>query len=71
MIYAHTKSCAPAPQRGIGIVARIVSADAIWRQRRALAALDAGRLDDLGIGPAAATEEAARPVWDVPGHWRR
>ncbi len=35
------------------------------RQRRALAALDAERLADLGIAPEAARREAKRPFWDL------
>lgn len=40
------------------------------RQRRALAALDAHSLRDLGLTRDQALAEAARPVWDVPPHWR-
>ncbi len=43
---------------------------AAWRQRRSLAALDAHRLEDLGISPADALREAGRPIWDVPANWR-
>lgn len=39
------------------------------RQRRALARLDADRLDDLGLSHDEARTEAARPIWDVPGTW--
>ena len=43
---------------------------ALWKQRRTLAAMDADQLADLGISYADAQEEAARPAWDVPAHWR-
>ena len=43
----------------------------LWRQRRALAALDDRALDDIGITREAARAEAAHPVWDVPATWRR
>ena len=42
----------------------------LWRQRRALAQLDAHRLDDIGLTRAEAQAEAARPIWDAPAHWR-
>jgi len=42
----------------------------LWRSRRALARLDARALSDIGLSRADAAAEAARPVWDVPHHWR-
>lgn len=41
------------------------------RQRRTLAQLDDHLLHDIGITRDEARIEAARPVWDVPAHWRR
>jgi uncharacterized protein YjiS (DUF1127 family) len=38
----------------------------VWAERRALARMDVSRLKDLGISPAAAAAEAARPFWDLP-----
>ena len=38
----------------------------VWTQRRALARLDVNALKDLGISPADAAKEAARPFWDLP-----
>lgn len=43
---------------------------ALWRSRRALARLDTRALDDIGLSVQDARLEAARPVWDVPHHWR-
>ncbi|MEM1345350.1 MAG: DUF1127 domain-containing protein [Pseudomonadota bacterium] len=40
---------------------------AVWRERRALAALPTERLDDLGLTRAEAAREAARAPWDLPG----
>jgi uncharacterized protein YjiS (DUF1127 family) len=40
---------------------------AVWAERRALAAMPAARLRDLGITPAQAAREAARPIWDMTG----
>jgi len=50
---------------------------AIWaaycahEQRNALKSLDDSRLRDLGLTYRQALHEAKRPVWDVPGYWRR
>ena len=43
----------------------------IYRQRRELAEMEPHRLADIGVSRAEAKEEAKRPVWDVPAHWRR
>lgn len=37
----------------------------IYRQRRALAALDADQLRDLGLTREMAQTEASRPFWDI------
>ncbi|WP_298261382.1 DUF1127 domain-containing protein [uncultured Litoreibacter sp.] len=42
----------------------------LYRQRRALAALDDTRLADIGLNRAEAEAEAARPVWDAPSYWK-
>jgi uncharacterized protein YjiS (DUF1127 family) len=47
----------------LGLVARA--------QRKALARLDAAALADIGVSPAQAEIEAARPLWDVPSNWLR
>jgi len=41
-----------------------------WRQRRALARLDAAALRDIGLTEGEALAEQLRPVWDVPATWR-
>ncbi|MCB1398207.1 MAG: DUF1127 domain-containing protein [Rhodobacter sp.] len=51
-------------------VALLREAVALSRQRRQLAALDATRLDDLGLTAQDARREAARPFWDAPQHWK-
>jgi uncharacterized protein YjiS (DUF1127 family) len=55
-----------APRRRISLPDLI----ALARQRRRLARLDDDALDDLGLTRHAARQEARRPVWDVPEHWR-
>ncbi|MEM8633226.1 MAG: DUF1127 domain-containing protein [Pseudomonadota bacterium] len=42
----------------------------LWRQRRTLADLSPHQLRDIGLTKEAAKRESARPIWDVPGHWR-
>jgi uncharacterized protein YjiS (DUF1127 family) len=46
------------------------AAFALWRSRRALAALSAEQLCDVGLRPQDAKAEAARPVWDAPASWK-
>ncbi len=48
----------------------IRSAFALWRSRRALAALDSIQLEDVGITAAQAHVEAKRPLWDAPASWK-
>ncbi len=43
----------------------------LYRQRRALARLDARALRDIGLDARTARAEAARPFWDVPAHWQQ
>lgn len=43
----------------------------VRRQRGDLLALDDTRLRDIGLTREDAEAEAARPLWDVPRHWRR
>ena len=42
---------------------------AIYRSRRALAALDADALTDIGLTATEAAHEARRPFWDIPAAW--
>ena len=68
-----TTSVSPArPRRGLGsLLAAIPRAIALRQQRNRLAALDERMLNDIGVTPRMAEDEAARPVWDAPQHWRR
>ena len=60
------------PRRGFGsLLAAIPHALALRQQRNRLAALDERMLKDIGVTPRMAEDEAARPVWDAPQHWRR
>ena len=51
------------------LMTRVSQMAALYRQRRALAALDADQLDDLGLTRTQAETEAARPIWDIPNSW--
>jgi len=64
-----TRPIAAAPRRP-GLFARLRAFMLLARQRRRLAALDDRMLDDIGLDRDAALAEAARPIWDVPAHWR-
>lgn len=41
------------------------------RSRKALARLDPHLLRDIGLTREEALDEATRPIWDAPLHWRR
>jgi len=62
---------APFFASGIGLRERLLRAEALYRQRRALARLDAARLADIGHTRTEAEVESRRPVWDAPAHWYR
>lgn len=53
-------------QRGLPLIGLF----GLWRQRQALARMDDHMLQDLGLTRDEAQAESARPVWDVPAHWR-
>ena len=68
-ILSHPAALSPIPGFA-GAFGPLRHALAAWRQRRSLAALDAHRLEDLGISRTDALREAGRPLWDVPANWR-
>lgn len=71
MITLHqTTRHMPRKAASLPLLNHITQFPALWRQRRALRALDARQLCDLGLTRAQADAEAARPVWDVPATWR-
>ncbi|PVA06862.1 DUF1127 domain-containing protein [Thalassorhabdomicrobium marinisediminis] len=62
---SHTVS-PPVTRRRIGrLTPSLATYLAVWKQRRVLADLDDDRLRDLGLTPAQAAREAARPFWDL------
>ena len=72
MAFASTfRSATYHPARRVSPLGWLLAADALWRERRALSRMDADRLADIGATRAAATREAARPVWDAASpRWR-
>ncbi len=64
-----TAPCATTPSRPAlfsGLTARL----AVWKQRRALLALDADALKDIGVTRRDADSEGKRSFWDAPDTWR-
>lgn len=64
----HSRAHRPVRLAPFGRLKRLLE---LRRQRQSLGQLGEDRLRDLGITQAEARTEAGRPVWDVPGHWRR
>lgn len=54
-----------------GLLAVLLKADGIWRERQKLARLDAHILNDIGISPEEAQAETRRGTWDAPNRWLR
>ncbi len=58
------------PRHRRGFIALLWQLAGLRRQRRMLVRLDDHALRDIGLSRADAQDEAARPIWDVPSHWR-
>lgn len=59
----------PAPVKR-SLINRLLSTLGLVRSRRALAQLTPEQLADAGISRAQAINEANRPFWDAPDHWK-
>ncbi|MCP5039017.1 MAG: DUF1127 domain-containing protein [Rhodobacteraceae bacterium] len=57
-------------QNRMAVVSWISLALKASHTRRALKALDADLLDDIGLSREEARQEATKPIWDVPSYWR-
>ncbi|MCB2127890.1 MAG: DUF1127 domain-containing protein [Rhodobacteraceae bacterium] len=66
----HVLSRLISPLRA-GIAYRTAKVTALRRQRKELEKLSDQILHDIGVTRSEAAEEARRPFWDVPAHWRR
>lgn len=52
--------------RRVGTLTLLTAGLAAWRQRRALARLDAHARRDLGLSGRDVYTESTRPIWNVP-----
>lgn len=59
-------TCRPVSARRVSLIDLL----ALYRQRRALAALDCAALDDLGLSRDQALAESRRSFWDFPANRR-
>jgi uncharacterized protein YjiS (DUF1127 family) len=57
------------PMASRSLLRRVLAAVTLHRQRHQLGRLDAHMLRDIGLTPAQARHEAARPIWDAPASW--
>ncbi|WIY23963.1 DUF1127 domain-containing protein [Parasedimentitalea psychrophila] len=64
-----SQTCATAPSRP-SLIAGLTARLAVWKQRRALKALDDSALNDIGLSRRQANTEARRSFWDAPDSWR-
>ncbi|TNJ48627.1 DUF1127 domain-containing protein [Phaeobacter sp. B1627] len=60
----------PLRPRRASLVAGIVRAFSVQRQRRKLLTLDDRQLKDIGLTRRDVEAEARRRVWDAPQHWQ-
>lgn len=68
-----TQTARPLGQASVSVrslLDQLRRANAIARQRRALLELDDAILRDIGLTRTQAVQEASRPFWDAPRHWR-
>ncbi|MCG7494314.1 DUF1127 domain-containing protein [Thalassobius sp. Cn5-15] len=65
----NRRAAALRSSRPFSLLSRMLAMQSLYRQRRALSALDSAALKDLGLTRAEAEVEAARPIWDAPNHW--
>ncbi len=70
MISAHSSlRSGVLSRRRPSVLARLINAIGLHRQRARLAQLDDAALRDIGLSRAQALREAGRPFWDAPDHW--
>ena len=66
---AMTRTSFIAPARTLpkgNLLATLVTAWQVARERRALSQVDARTLEDIGLSEEAASIEAGRAFWDLP-----
>lgn len=57
--------------RRFGLLKTVANMVQLHNERRALAALDADALADIGVSRKDALTEASRTAWDAPDHWHK
>ncbi len=55
----------------ISVLAKLMQARGLWRQRQQLKSLDKAILKDIGVTRDEALREAERSIWDAPASWTR
>ncbi len=67
----HTTAVfAPLARPRTSLLDTLAAFYAIWRQRQVLSGLEPHLLDDIAVTATMARNEASRPFWDIPSHWR-
>ena len=66
----HTAIHAPFLRRQTSLFGHLSALNALWRQRKTLSELDSLMLEDIGVPAEMAKNEANRPFWDIPSHWK-
>ena len=66
----HSAYFAPLTRRRTGVLGLLTALNGLWRQRKALSELDPHLLKDIGVSEIQAENEANRPFWDIPSHWK-
>lgn len=64
-------SHAQHPAKRAGLMTRIVRAQELNAQRRALSRLDPHLRRDVGLSDREVEDELMRSMWDAPENWRR
>ncbi|RBW45350.1 hypothetical protein DS901_03780 [Loktanella sp. D2R18] len=64
----HTATC--HPRQRVSLLAHIITAFGVARQRHQLRNLDDRLLRDVGITRAQAMQEASKAPWDAPQNWK-
>ncbi len=66
----RTLATAHPSRRSPSLLRRITDAFALRRQRARLRDLSPHLMRDIGVTEEEAQAEPARPLWDIPPHWR-
>ncbi|MEO0702613.1 MAG: DUF1127 domain-containing protein [Pseudomonadota bacterium] len=70
-MFALSRALSTHHARRASLLTRMVDAEAMSRQRRALSQLDPHLRRDIGLSDGEIETELRRTLWDVPANWRR